>query len=736
MKVVKERILKIFLRICAAAILFAASIGCSTTRLLPEGASRLARNHVTVEGNKHFNVSEITPYIKQQPNKYFMFGWNPFLNIYNWSDGSDKWYSRMWRKIGVAPVVFNPASVEASVDNVSSHLRYLGYYNSNVTSEVVENNRKAYVTYRIKLGKRYTIDSLVFDVPQTQPFRSDFSSDSLKARRLLGKILSEKALEAESVRSASEMRKAGYYDFSKANYSFFADTLSGKDVTLQYRIKSYGRSDATQVDGPIRKFTVGNVSISRPVTLPFKEKSLREISLVKPGDLYDEEKVSNTYTRFSSLRVFNSVGIEMKQRDSSTVDCNISLTQSKVQGVKFNLEASSNSSGLLGLSPQLTYYHKNIFHGGEWLNLGFNGNFQFRFGDRTQRSEEFGISAGLSFPKVLGIPYRKYKYGTIPRTEVKLSYSYQDRPEYNRNIFSTSLGFTGKTKGNLTFQLYPLRVNYVLLNDLDPVFAMGLKTNPYMLSSYMDHLDAGIGGTLFFSTSKDLVPKTSYSYAQLNFDLSGNLLSLFKSSMPKDEFGKSAFLGAPFAQYVKGELSLGRNWRWGRRGGSVIATRLLLGLGYAYGNSDVMPFEKQLYCGGAGSMRGWQARALGPGNCKVNEYFVIPSQTGDLKLEADMEYRQLLFWKIESALFAEVGNVWNINTDDEAAVFDPGTFYRSLAADWGLGLRLNLDFIIIRFDLGFKVYDPARDLGYRWCGPSRWFSRDGFSFHFGVGYPF
>ena len=146
-------------------------------------------------------------------------------------------------------------------------------------------------------------------------------------------------------------------------------------------------------------------------------------------------------------------------------------------------------------------------------------------------------------------------------------------------------------------------------------------------------------------------------------------------------------------------------------------------------NSSALPFEKQFYCGGAGSMRGWQVRSLGPGYDPLEDFFIIPSQTGDMKLELDAEFRFPLFWKLEGALFAEAGNIWRVE-DFKGAL--PG----SIAADWGTGLRINLDFILLRLDAGFKVHDPAREAGQRWLNPSSWVGRGNYAIHFGVGYPF
>ncbi|MDO5442666.1 MAG: BamA/TamA family outer membrane protein, partial [Bacteroidia bacterium] len=445
-----------------------------------------------------------------------------------------------------------------------------------------------------------------------------------------------------------------------------------------------------------------------------------------------ESTVNTTYSRLSSLSMFNGVNIGMTQSDTALVNCGINLTQSKLQGFKANLEASSNSSGLMGVSPQLSFYHKNIFHGGEVLNLSFMGNFQFKFNDPI-RSDEFGVSSSISFPKFIGLPYRIFNGPNIPRTEVSASYNYQHRPEYTRSIISTSFGYTGSYK-KLSYQVYPVQLSVIRLNDMDPSFYESLSRNPFMRYSYQDHFDAGFGSTLYLSSTTETNPSSSYRYIRIATDFSGNLLSLLKPVMNTNDDGASLIWGIPFSQYIKEEVTLGQTWFFGRNNGQAIATRLLAGIGYAYGNSSALPFEKQFYSGGANSMRGWQARSLGPGFSPMNETFTIPSQTGDMKLEANVEYRFKMFWKLAGALFVDAGNIWASKNAVELSSEGQRTI-ESIAMDWGAGARVDLNFLVLRLDMGMKLHDPSRPYD-KWVKPDEWLKRDGFAVHFGVGYPF
>lgn len=712
---------------------------CSTTRLLDDGSYRLASNRIRVTNDRRFATKEIQNYIKQKPNSYLLLGWNPFLNLYNWSGrDASKGINRFIRKIGTPPVVYAPSLVESSIDNIERHLEYLGYYGSVVESDVAVKGRKVDVTYTVTLGKRFRIGKMTFDVPGGE-FREDFRADSANISVKPGDYLSEDALEKESARSAQYFRNSGYFGFTKNFYSFEADTLGRRDTAdLEMSIREYTRNESPENARPLRKFRIGEVTISHDRDLKFNERVLKNMNTIRPGALYDERDVNNTYSRLSALRMFSGVNVEMNPRDSGIVDCAINLSQSRMQGFKVNLEASTNSSGLVGISPRVSYFHKNIFRGAQWLNLSFLGNFQFKYDDRRIRSNELGTSAGISFPEFLGLPNSLFKGPSVPRTEVAASYNFQLRPEYTRNIVSTSFGYTGSFKNHFYYQLYPLQLKIVHLYNLDGDFYRTISRNPFLRDAYQNHFDAGSGFTAYYTTSPEVNPRTSYRYARLQFDVSGNVMSLFNRVMKQDEYGAHLIWGTPYSQYVRTELTLGNTFVFGRNDTHALAMRLLGGIGRAYGNSSAIPFEKQFYSGGANSMRGWQARDLGPGMSPRDTNFVIPSQAGDMRLEANLEYRFPLFWKFSGALFTDVGNVWALQrTGDDAdpARFSPRTFGGSLAANWGVGLRLDLAFLVLRLDMGMKVHDPSRG-GNLWIGPGGWFRRGGCAVHFGVGYPF
>lgn len=672
---------------------------CSPTKLLP-GEYLLGKSKVKILEDKTLEASEVNPYIRSAEK-------------------------------------YTPSIVTSSVSNIDNHLKYIGYYKSSINPETEFKGKKARVTYNITPSGRIKIDSIVFKLPEEGGLRDAMHIYSRFMSVHPGDYLSEESLVAESDACASFLRNLGYYDINKNQYSFVADSVSKPGTMILEYVISPNVTPA--------RYTIGDVNIHYPESLPFREKVLRELNSIHPGDRYSDRAVTIAYNRLSNLKLFNSVNVEMNpsESDSTVIDCDITLQPSDIQGFKADLEASVNSTGLFGISPKLSYFHKNIFHGGEWLNLDFNGNFQRRFSDNVN-SNEFGVSLSLSLPRFLGISTERFRADRIPRTEFKASFNYQSRPEYSRRISSVSYSYSGNNAARrkyLTYKFTPLRINTVKLGNLSDSFKEVILQNPMLWTTYMDHIDAGVSGNIYFSDVQSPNPKTDYKYLRASVSLSGNVISLFQKLMPKDDLNQGLVFGLPFSQYARTEIQLGKTWRLGQDNRQAFASRLLFGIGKAYGNSSSLPYEESFYCGGANSMRAWQARSLGPGSEKPDDFFKIPSQVGDLKLEFDAEYRFPLFWKLYGALFAEVGNVWSLDdyyekqfgiTDDALFRFD--RFYKQLAADWGVGVRMDIDLIVLRFDFGMKLREPSRE--QCWLTPAQWFQKNGFGFHFGVGYPF
>ncbi len=705
---------------------------CSTTRALQEGEYLLRKTDLKVN-DKSFNASSLSPYILQKPNSYLL-GLNPLLSVYNWSGTGQSGFQRFLRKFGTAPVVYDATKVGETVASIENHLAYMGYYGSGVKSDVVVKGKKVYVTYNILLGKQYRISAIEYDLPSYGTFRKDFQEDFPNSTVTVGTFLSEAALEAEANRSARYFRNIGYYGFSKSYYAFEADTLAADGTArLRMGIRDYALGDDPSSAREHRKYTISRVSLNYPQDLKIRHSVLEGLNMLRPGQPYSEKAINDTYTRFTNVSMLSGVNVNVSPISQDQVECEISLRNSGLQGFKTNLEASVNSTGLIGISPQLTYYHKNIFHGGEVFNMGLKGNFQFKPNDNAS-STEVSVSTSLRFPKFIGLPNRFFKGPYIPRTDISLSFNYQNRPEYRRSVISSAYTYNGRFSERLFYQFTPVRANISRIFNISEEFLDSIVDNLYLTQLYSNNFDMGVSGMLYYTTDASTIPTTTYHYARLNVDVAGNVLSLFNSLMPADEkTGQHSIWNIPYAQYVRGELHLGKTFRFGPGDKQALALHFTAGAGYGYGNSSFQPLDKMFYCGGSTSMRGWQARTLGPGSdTSLSSYFIIPTQMGQCKLEANMEYRFPLFWKLEGAAFVDAGNVWDWGPAGEDDVFT----FDTIGLDWGLGLRVNLDFILLRLDAGIRLHDPGRDAGDRWIQPRDWLTGSNMALHFGVGYPF
>ena len=714
--------------------------GCSTTKMLAEDELRLAENKVVITNGPAYNPSNLTPYIKQKSNHYVFGKWHPGLYIYNWQNGKGKGWDRFCQKIGQAPVVFEEGLVNQSIKSMVDHLTYQGYYNSMIEAHTTVKNGTARVEYDVTLGKQFPIRDIEYVVKDTT-LAGLMATDSSNFTVNVGDYLSEENLEKESERLAGHFRNNGYWGFSKNYFFFYADTSTHRDeADLIVKLENYTRNENEEAAREHRQYTIGNVALMPQPGMRVRSKFLQNLNQLKPGDLYSEEKINREYDRYASIPLFSSVNMMLRESDydSTAVDCRILLQQARLQALKLNLEGSFNSTGLFGVTPALSYSHKNLFGGGEVFTLGFRGNFQFMFNDPT-RAIELSVNTGLKIPWypdfILRMPFVNQ-----PQMDINFAYSFQNRPEYTRNIVTGVYGFNWNIGKKFYFQFHPAQLSVVNTTRLDSTF-MARLVDPYLKNSFRSHFDLGGTGTFYFSTNTKVNPKVTYFYTRFQYDVSGNLMSLLGKTgiFKKGERNEDLIFGIPYSQYVRAEMQAVGTFRIGDVGQYALAVRALAGAGFAYGNSVSLPFEKLFYAGGASSMRGWRARSVGPGMAPRDTSFAIANQSGDMHLEANVEMRFPLFWKLEGAVFADIGNVWNIGADDldgqsrdPRSLFSFKNLFRSTAMDVGLGARVDFGMVLIRFDLGLKVYDPYKQ---EFMGINDWVQGN-YAFHFGIGYPF
>jgi outer membrane protein assembly factor BamA len=758
--------LRFYFGVFASAALFAAT-ACSSAKLLPHDAHRLTENEIKIEGKaRGIKTKELQSYLKQKPNKTIFLGLRFHLGMYVVAPPCDScWLGKAMRTLGEAPVIFDSDMAEQSRNNLIQYMRSRGYYGVQVSDSVIFKRHKAKVIYTITPNEVTRIRALRYDLGDDSLSRA-IVADSANSLLRPGDPLSTDIMDKERERIEALLHNKAFYAFGKNQLTFLADTLghpkqaeltmtkavfSGSDTLLQRRynirhIKIYSDFDQTTAytDSSyyetMQRVALQSVSEHGELALYYHEQPVlrhgmyMEALRLRPGDAYNEDLVNRTYSNFTSLNVFRVVNIQFVEvtgeQGEALVDCLVRLTPAKSQGFKTNFEFSVSSNALFGVSPIVSYFHKNLFKGAEYLNLSFLGDFQFKWNDSKQRATEVSASPSLSVPKFLFPWLYRYMSRYAPRTEFLSSYGFQYRPDYTRNSVVLSFGYTWHPSSRITYNVVPVSLNIVNVYNLSRLFYESL-TDPFLRNRYENHFVFGPSASLMY-TDRQPNKRLNSIYLRWNVETAGNTLSLFNRMLPYDN-GHQIF-GNTYAQFAKTDLNISYYQYFNDY--VMLAYRVFGGIGRGYGNSIAMPFEEVYFSGGAYSLRGWQARTLGPGAAPMDTTFSIPNQVGDMKLEGNIEFRYKIFKALEGALFLEGGNIWSLNPADSriGAYFRWSDFYRQMALNTGLGLRFNFGFLVIRLDWGIRIHDPAPGKG--WISASNWLKNDNSSFHFGIGYPF
>ncbi|MEZ3599218.1 MAG: BamA/TamA family outer membrane protein [Paramuribaculum sp.] len=481
---------------------------------------------------------------------------------------------------------------------------------------------------------------------------------------------------------------------------------------------------------------------------------LEEKCFIRPGQLYSSTDVDRTYESLSRLGIIRTINIEMvptgQEEDGMPgLDAYIFLSRNKKQSVTLDLEGT-NSEGDLGFGIGLAYRHRNMAHRSNLLTTKFRMNYESLSGNLNglinDRYTEYASEVGFTFPKFM-FPFlsQDFKRRINASTEVAASFNYQERPEYTRIIAGAAWKYKWASPGNLIRRnLDLLDINYVYLPESTIDFINQIApSNPLLRYSYEDHFIVRIGYT-YYRTNKDIataqpgrrvIQPAVYSL-RASAETAGNLLYAISSlSHQKRHDGVYTLFGIQYSQYAKAELDYAYTRNFTPR--HALALHLGLGLGVPYGNSRVLPFEKRFYAGGANGVRGWGVRTLGPGSFDSrNSVTDFINQCGDIRLDLSAEYRAKLFWVFEGALFVDAGNIWTIHNyeNQPGGMFHFDTFWKQIALAYGVGLRMDFSYFLLRFDLGMKAHNPARGQEPWPIIHPRW-GRDA-TFHFSVGYPF
>ena len=777
-----RRLMLRYLVILGVAIL---AISCSVTSSLSDNEYLLTKVDVKADKSlphkERVNV-EKDRYIRQLPNKRIL-GFYFHVWVYqNAHYAKNERINRLMRKIGEPPVLLDTALTERSVQNLQTYLHTRGYFSSNVSCQIDTSTirrHRARLTYTIKQGPATRIDSISYNFRDTA-LRSIILADTASSLISRGDIFDESVLEAERNRIATMLNNNGYYDFTANSISYDVDTLGrrlnasvcmvvspllegynadSEPVWKNHSIYRIRDINVYPTYDPMLRSTAGfapeaeidttlfnGLTIIRDVDAPSQLRSIvlrRNIMLV-PNQIYNAQQVLNTHKELVSLGFFRSSKISFARvADSLThgdryLDCNIYATPALKQSMKVEVEASSTST-FHGLSFTLGYSNRNMFRAAESFDVSTRFGFEWmRARDVAKRSaQEIGVTAGLSFPRFL-VPFQLTTHPNIakPRTRLEFAFDYQNRPYYSRNIFTARWAYSWQHGSRASLVLRPVDINWISVQSIDETFLKDMD-NQYLKTSFESQLNAGLSLSWIYNTQRSDFDQ-NVTIIRANVESVGNTLQLLTSAFgePDKYQNYNKIFGVRFAQYVRGEASISHKIDLGNK--MALASRFFSGVGVTYGNSKgrSIPFDRMFYCGGANSMRGWVPRTLGPGNKPELKDVTYPSQVGDVRLEANLEYRFPLWWILNGAVFFDVGNVWYLRDTEDSnpeEVFHFNSFYKQLGFNTGLGIRLDLSYVILRFDLGMQIHNPDRPYGERWIDTFNW---NNTALNFSVGYPF
>lgn len=750
---------------------------CSATKFVPDGSYLLDEVKIHTD-NKNIKPSDMRLYIRQNPNAKWFSAIKTQLYVYNLSGrDSTKRFNKFLRRIGDAPVIYNEQDAARSQEEITKAVQNMGYMGATVKKTTKTKKRKIKLTYEINSGNPYIVNTLKYDVSDTK-IEEYMQKDSANSLLKSGMLLDVNTLDAERQRITDYLLCNGYYKFNKDYITYTADTIRNTyqvDLTLHllpyttyvgdtarnhYQYKINKINFITDYD-VLQSSALSSIEINDSIhyngfpiyykdKLYLRPKTLTDNLKFASGELYDERNVQKTYTYFGRLPALKYTNIrffETQTGDSTKLNCYVMLTKSKHKSVSFEVEGT-NSAGDLGAAASVSFQHRNLFHGSETFMIKFRGAYEaisgLGIGYKNHNYTEYGIETSINFPNFL-FPFLSsdFKRKIRATTEFGLQYNYQLRPEFSRTIASASWSYKWLQKQKIQHRIDLLDISYLYLPWISEKFQEDYikDDNNYILRyNYENRLIVRMGYTYSYNSMggalvNNTITNNSYSI-RAGFESAGNILYGLSKAMNihKNKDGEYAILNIPYAQYLKVDFDFAKNIVIDHR--NSLAFHTGFGIAVPYGNAKVVPFEKRYFSGGANSVRGWSVRDLGPGSFKGDGNFM--NQSGDIKLDASMEYRSKLFWKFQGAAFVDAGNIWTIRSypNQPEGEFKFNKFYKQIAVAYGLGVRLDLDFFVLRFDGGMKAINPMYEKGrerYPIIHPK--FSRD-FAFHFAVGYPF
>jgi hypothetical protein len=761
-------------RVASGLLMVLVLVGCRSTRYVPADKYLLNSVKFSID-NTSVNKKELESCYRQTPNKTILWLFRFHLWLYNQSNTEkDTWLNRNLQKAGEAPKIWDRPSSDLTLNYFKRYLERRGYYNATITDTFIYKKRKVDVLYRIKTGKPYIINSFKYFIEDTA-IRQYILSDTINSLIKPGPdaLFDKDVLGNERIRIETRLRNNGFYRFGRENIDFDTAMLNNQvDLKINIRSNQVQISDTQILVIPHKQYKINQVVVntdlqedqaddvpqtSRDTVNKYGVKFIyhhnywvhpsiiQQSNYVLPGSLFKLSDVDGTKSHLFSLNVYDVVNTnqfkELPYSDTSAfgyLNAQISLVPHKIQ--TYNLEVvGTSTSGNIGGGVNLVYQHRSLFGNAENLNLTLSGALESRGTNALQRvDKKVGANATLVIPKFL-LPFNsinfKKKYN--PKTSFAVSYEYQKRfQQFTSLVTNFSFGYSWKGGEYITHIVTPIDLSLVNYSQLDTAnYFYQFENTPYK-NTFNNHIISAISYSYIYKNQR---PNNNYDYHYFrwNIETAGNALTVYKKLQGEvvADTGYYTFFNIRYSQYLRTDIDY--HYCHVLNDISNIVYRVYAGLGNPYGNAIALPYEKQFSLGGANSNRAWGVSSL-VGSYKDTANY--PSSRGDIKLEANIEYRFKLIPPIlEGALFTDVGNVWAILKDQQraGAEFTWDKFYKQIAISSGTGIRLNFTYFLVRFDVGVKMHDPSQSTGRQWIfNRNRITWKDDFAISIGIGYPF
>ena len=695
---------------------------CSTGKYVQEGEYILDKVAV-VSDQSDYNASPLSQYVRQKEKpKLFSLFRNPFS-----------------RK----PVIYDTLQARLSCQDLMTAMQNEGYMNAGVSLYTETKGKKLKATYLLHPGQPFLIGKVNYDIQDEGILQLLHLDQPANQQIKPGMRFTVETLDNERKRIAGLLSDNGYFRFNKDFIHFAADTIMGrKDIALTLQLRKYkSNSNSPEVDHT--RYLIRDVLFQSNDSdrIHLRKQVLLNATAIKEGRPYDASALQRTYNNFARLQAVKYTNIKFAEvPDTNLLDCHIQISTNKPSTISFQPEGT-NTAGDLGAAASITYTNRNLFHGSEQLSIEFRGAYEAITGlegYQDQNYTEFSVETKLVFPRFLA-PFlsKSFRRRQTASSEWAVSWDFQNRPEFHRRVFSSAWRYRwSEPKHHLNYRFDLLDLNYVYMPWISSTFKRDYldnaeNRNAILRYNYEDIFIMKTGFTVSYTDGVDAV--------RANFESAGNLLNGVSKGFgfKTNSQGQHTLFNIAYAQYVKFDFDYTHLFQFDKR--NALALHAGLGVAYPYGNSTVLPFEKRYFSGGANSVRGWSVRELGPGKFKGTDGRIdFINQTGDVKLDLNAEYRSSLFWKLQGALFIDAGNIWTLRNyaEQPGGQFKFTEFYKQIAASYGMGLRLNFDYFILRFDVGMKAINPAYESEKEhWSIFHPKLSRD-FDFHFAVGLPF